>query len=346
MTGVVGYRVLPPRLSGEVNALAVRSHTHDGVKPLSEQTILELRRLPASPSDADPIDLGESAAPGSDTELLPHLVILDRPGEIDASVLAYAHIEGTDPVSVEIIVDPAERGGGHGPTLAKQILQRWPDARFWAHGHLPATQAIARRFGLTAVRELWQMSRPLQGEWAQLPDLELPEGFEVRRFRVGQDDARWLRVNARAFANHPEQGRMTRVDLGERISEPWFDPHGFLLVEDLSTSDSTDDADIAESAGDAPQPRLAAFHWTKVEPAEPGGSEPAAGEVYVVGVDPDYQGKGLGVVTTLLGLRHLRARGLDRVTLYVDGDNAAAIATYHRLGFERSAVDVMFAQET
>ena len=65
----------------------------------------------------------------------------------------------------------------------------------------------------------------------------------------------------------------------------------------------------------------------------------------VIGVDPDYQGRGLGVTTTLLGLRHLRARGVQTVTLYVDGDNEAAIATYHRLGFERSAVDVMYAAE-
>lgn len=345
MSGPVGYRVLPPRLSGEVNALAVRGQTHDGVKPLSEQTVLDLRRLPAQPSEAEPVDLTGPADETSSDEALPHLLILDRPAnEIDAAVLAYAHIEDTNPISVEVIVDPDHRGEGHGPALANAILDRWPDARFWAHGHLPATQAIASRFGLVAVRELWQMSRPLQGEWSQLPELELPEGFEVRRFRVGQDDARWLRVNARAFADHPEQGRMTRDDLGDRIAEPWFDPHGFLLVEDMNATEDHGEAEDNDNNTGASTPRLAAFHWTKVEPVEGGAGEPSAGEVYVLGVDPDYQGRGLGTVTTLLGLRHLLARGLDRVTLYVDGDNAAAISTYHRLGFERSAVDVMFAK--
>ncbi len=69
----------------------------------------------------------------------------------------------------------------------------------------------------------------------------------------------------------------------------------------------------------------------------------STGEVYVVGVDPDYQGRGLGTAVTLLGLQHLRAVGVSTAHLYVDGDNPAAIATYHRLGFERSAIDVMYA---
>ncbi len=61
-------------------------------------------------------------------------------------------------------------------------------------------------------------------------------------------------------------------------------------------------------------------------------------------VDPAYQGRGLGPALTLAGLQHLRSRGLSTVMLYVDGDNAPAIATYRRLGFERVALDVMYAR--
>ena len=46
----------------------------------------------------------------------------------------------------------------------------------------------------------------------------LPGDVRVLPFRPGRDEEAWLRVNARAFDWHPEQGRMTRADL-ERLSD-------------------------------------------------------------------------------------------------------------------------------
>ena len=51
-----------------------------------------------------------------------------------------------------------------------------------------------------------------------------------------------------------------------------------------------------------------------------------------------------GRAVTALGLAHLRDAGLPRVTLYVDGHNAAALATYERLGFTREHLDVQFTR--
>jgi mycothiol synthase len=66
------------------------------------------------------------------------------------------------------------------------------------------------------------------------------------------------------------------------------------------------------------------------------------GEVYVLGVDPAAQGGGLGRALTLVGLRHLRDRGVRGVLLYVEADNPAAIRLYTSLGFTRAAIDVMY----
>jgi mycothiol synthase len=301
-------RTLPPHLSGDVLALAVRAARHDGVRPLSEQTVLEARRIAE-----------EAPTGGAST----HLALLE-----DGRVVAYGHVDEGDPEkpSAELVVDPEHRRRGLGGQLLDHVLRRWPSVRLWSHGDLQDARRLYTSRSLVVVRELWQMSLPLRGEWCELPEVDdLPEGLVVRPFRVGQDEERWLAVNARAFSHHAEQGRMTLTDLRERQTEPWFDPQGFLLVEDRSAVDPDG------------VPRLAAFHWTKVEAGSP------RGEVYVVGVDPDYQGRGLGRAITVLGLHHLRAVGCETATLYVDGDNEAAIATYGRLGFERSAVDVMYA---
>jgi mycothiol synthase len=89
--------------------------------------------------------------------------------------------------------------------------------------------------------------------------------------------------------------------------------------------------------------KLAGFHWTKVHPDRPG-----LGEVYVLGVDPDEQGRGLGRALTLVGLHHLAERLSGErepvVMLYTEADNTAAVCTYQRLGFAVSGVDTAYAQ--
>ena len=104
--------------------------------------------------------------------------------------------------------------------------------------------------------------------------------------------------------------------LAARRAEPWF---------------RADDLVLAERAG-----RVVAFCWLKV--TDPAGD----GELYVLGVDPDAQGLGLGRALTRWALDTLRARGLRRAVLYTEGDNHAAVATYLRAGFDVVARHVQY----
>jgi len=146
----------------------------------------------------------------------------------------------------------------------------------------------------------------------------MPDGFITRPFRPGIDDEEWLAVNARAFADHPEQSDWTREVLSARLAEPWFDRSGFL---------------IHEIDG-----RIAGFCWTKVhaDGYDHGSSSVDAsapvGEIYVIGVDPAHHGKGLGRALTIAGFTHLAQRGISRGMLYVAGDNTPAIRLYESLG--------------
>jgi mycothiol synthase len=160
----------------------------------------------------------------------------------------------------------------------------------------------ARRAGFVVVRELQQLRRAIP--------LAEPSTLDVRPFEPGRDDWSWLEVNNRAFAWHPEQADWSVADVRTRQNEPWFDPAGFLLHERDG--------------------RLAGFCWTKVHD----DTEPPLGEIYVIAVDPDFQGLGLGRALVRAGLDSLAARGLTTAMLYVEADNAPALALYHDLGFE------------
>lgn len=236
-----------------------------------------------------------------------------RPGD----VRSWSHDDGFALLvggELSLVVRPAARGRGIGTALLAQVPPGGLTA--WSHGDHPAAAALARRHGFERVRALWVLRRPTS---KPLPDLVLPDGVTIRGYAPADADD-LIRVNAAAFAHHPEQGAMDRADLAERMAEPWFDPAGLLLAHD----------------GD----RLLAFHWTKQH-------SPTLGEVYVVGVDPAAQGRGLGKVVTLAGLHHLTGLGVDEIHLYVESDNDAAVALYTKLGFTHADSDthVMYRRD-
>ena len=248
-----------------------------------------------------------------------HLVARDGDDIVGYADLAPA--EGDDPAMVEFVVQPRRRRRGIGSAMARTALaEGGPGTRIWAHGDLPEARAMAESLGLKAVRELLQMRRPL----FNLSPVETPDGVRIDTYRGPEDDAELLRVNNAAFAWHPEQGGWTEVDIAERRAEPWFDPEGLFLAFD-------------ERSGE-----LLGFHWTKIH-------NEGLGEVYVVGVDPAAQGRGIGATLTLIGLHHLAERLSGNpqpvVMLYVEADNSAAVNTYRRLGFEVFATDVAYAAD-
>lgn len=225
----------------------------------------------------------------------------------------------------ELVVHPQARRRGIGSTLARAALAKTGAGnRFWAHGTLEPARATASALGLAPVRELMQMRRSLHDLPETVPSVP---GVEIRSYAGTADDAELLRVNNAAFAHHPEQGGWTDVELAERRNEPWFDPAGLFLAF----------ADSGSEAG-----TLLGFHWTKVHLDRPG-----LGEVYVVGVDPSAQGRGLGQGLTAVGIDWLGRRLADApdptVMLYVESDNVAAVRTYQRLGFGTYSVDTAYA---
>ncbi len=224
--------------------------------------------------------------------------------------LARANLSTT----VELVIAPSQRASA--PDLAPQLLRGALAAvaadgggtvHWWVHRPEPVADEIAADVGFTLGRRLLQMRRPLPiGETTSV---------DTRAFVVDHDEPEWLRVNNAAFHDHPEQGGWTIDTLRQRQAEAWFDPEGFRLHDRDG--------------------RLAAFCWTKVH----GDTAPPMGEIYVIAVDPQFHGLGLGRALTIAGLDHLAERGLTVGMLHVDASNAAAFSLYERLGFSIDHTD-------
>ncbi len=297
-TGVEIAERQPPDAGevAEVLALLAAATDADGVTPVSEPVLLDLEHA------RDP---------------RARHFLARRAGEL----AGYAHLDVTDVVagaSAELAVHPEHRGRGVGAALVETLEAASTDGRLrlWAHGrHSPAV-ALAHGRGYVEERVLWQLRRSLL---SHIPAEPMPAGIRLRPFRPGADEAAWVEVNNRAFADHPDQGGWTVADVEAREAEPWFDPAGFLLAERVDSGE------------------LAGFHWTKVH-----AGRPPIGEVYVLGVDPSARGLRLGPALTVAGLRHLRGRGLSQVLLYVDESNTRAVRLYEGLGFRKWDADVQF----
>ena len=293
---------LGPAERAEIGALLARAAAVDDHRPLDEQ---HQRDLLTGRSD-------RFTALGAHEE-----------GGAIAGYAHLAHAHGT--WSVEVVVDPPRRDDAD--DLARDLLtaatlevrrRGGGRLRYWAPVATPRQDALAAALGFTKERDLLQLR----------VGLPLPEEVRraapsvvVRAFRPGRDEAAWLEVNNRAFADHPEQGGWDLATLLDREAQPWFDPDGFLVADE--------DGHLAGSC------------WTKVHR----DVDPVLGEIYVISVDPARHQRGLGRALAVAGLDHLADVGVTVGMLYVDGDNESAVALYRSLGFTLHHVDRAYVTE-
>ena len=277
---------LDPASIEAVGRLVRQATAVDGLSPLNEAAQLNLT---------------------GGTDRARHWLVID-----DHDTVGYAQLDVRDGY-VQLVIAPDHRHQGLGRRLAEQVRQQAPTQSWWAFGNLPSAQGLAHRLGLTPIRGLHLMTRPVPLPADAAP--EWPTGIRVRHFALADLDA-LVAVNAAAFAHHPEQGALTADDLRSRMAQDWFNPDDLLLATDQAGA-------------------IVGFHWMKITDRQ--------GEVYVLGVAPEHSHRGIGRALLAAGILHMQRRGVQQAELYVEASESRVVRMYQRSGFTVRRTDMAYA---
>jgi len=172
-------------------------------------------------------------------------------------------------------------------------------------------------------------------------------GFRfVRRFlqlRLDMAKIRWQDSDQTALLyrhlQRGEEDKLTQIQ-NRSFAGTWgFNPNS---VEEISyytnLTNCCPENVILACDGD----RIVGYCWTRVAYEMP--TQERGGQIRMLGVDPDYRGRGIGKGVLLAGLSYLKSRGFQVAGLTVDRSNRAAYALYRSLGFEVWAITLWYAK--
>jgi len=239
--------------------------------------------------------------------------------EIASNIIGYVNVTrelNIGRVVLSCLVHPRNRRKGLGTKLFGRAMRHAKQlGAKVAHTNIYQDNVVAKRFlsklGFKFVRLYLELR--LNFANVHLPDTDQP--FLCRHLKPGEED-RLTKLQNRSFADTWGYNPNTVEEISYRTSLPDYSPRNIILAYE----------------GDRP----VGYCWTQADLDEKqanavGGKK---GRVYMLGVDPDCRGRGMGKMVLLAGLHHLKSKGFQIVEATVDSENKTANSLYRSIGFK------------
>jgi mycothiol synthase len=182
------------------------------------------------------------------------------------------------------------------------------------HVVIPQESMAAKRLfsimGFRFVRRFLELTLDLYE--SQLPDIGQND-ILFRYLRCGEEE-KLMHLQNRSFVNTWGYNPNTLDEIIYRTSLQSCSPEDVILACEADS--------------------LIGYCWTRRIFGENEIKSRDKGRIYMLGVDPQYQWRGIGKQVLLTGLSHLKSKGVKSVELSVDSENKAACSLYRSAGFE------------
>jgi mycothiol synthase len=214
-----------------------------------------------------------------------------------------------------LTVHPDYRRHGHGRRLveaARAHVARTglTELSLWGDRTRPDAAGFIDALGATYRSSLWQFLLPAD---RPVPAAVFPADVVVRPIRPGTDDPAFVALINRAFDDHPSPLSWPLGYISEIHARADFDPAGVLLV----------------APADEPERLIGCCRTLEL----PGDNGRRRGEVGIVGLLPEWRGRGLGRQLLRWGIGYLRSVGFSEIELSVEARNERALGLYREEGF-------------
>ncbi|MGD2125136.1 MAG: GNAT family N-acetyltransferase [Desulfobacteraceae bacterium] len=238
--------------------------------------------------------------------------------ETDGKIVGYISLTpelGIGRVLLDCLVHPRYRRKGIATKLFSRAMQRAKElgakvTQISIPESNVAAKSLASGLGFKFIRRFLELKLDFYN--IDLPDVK-KGAFVIRELRSGEEN-KLTEIQNRSFAGTWGFNPNTPEEIVYRISLSGSSPENVIM------------------AYEADKP--IGYCWSKVNPEENAVRGENRGQIHMMGVDPDYQKKGIGKEILLTELARLKSKGIEVVELTVDSENQAARSLYASVGFE------------